>query len=282
MMKKTTIEQEPDNLMVNEESKDILRAMGRILNSGVENAGRNVPVLPTLLVTAAGGCGVTSYGKAFSGIVDESGVFKKTGVETFLELDFPKDNEKDEKLFYASPRCVASICNRFYGTMLISLREFEGADLIESESLSRLLEFVADNKGSIYFMFHILPKFSAKNQLLARLREVTNVMEVSLDNPDIEDSYVYVVTKLLENGCTVDDTALRSLREEILPNIIARKDYTGFRTLSVFAERLNLGLVMADGGDMILRKDILEGVMADYRKEDVSGKDKSTKMGFCA
>ena len=146
--------------------------------------------------------------------------------------------------FYASPRRMASIRNRYYGTMLISLKEYTGTDLIKSESFARLLKFICENKNTVQFMIHILPDFSAKNQLLSKLREVINVTEVNLQPPDFENSYTYIVTGLKNEGCEPDEDALKTLKDEILPNLITEKTYSGYNSLNSLLSRLLLEYVL--------------------------------------
>ena len=115
----TQIEQMISVLLIDEEAKNSLRVADRVLNSKSEGV-RSSAFVP--LVIAGEGCGFSSYGRVYSAIVDASASQPIKGASTFLELVFPKDNEKDEKMFYASPRMVASIRNRFYGTMLVSFK----------------------------------------------------------------------------------------------------------------------------------------------------------------
>lgn len=67
--------------------------------------------------------------------------------------------------------------------MLIPLKEYAGQDLIKNESFIHLSEFVELNKTDIHFLFHILPRYDARNQLIVRLQDIVNIPEVFLDNP---------------------------------------------------------------------------------------------------
>lgn len=265
-------------LLVGNDAKDVLKGLDKILNSKSSKIRESASAL---LVTAGEGCGFSSYGRVYSEIVDSSLALKVKGKETFIELVYPKDNEPDERLFFASPRRMASIRNRYYGTMLISLKEYKGADLIKSDSFSRLLEFISLNKGNIHFMFQILPDFSAKNQLVSRLQEVTNVTEVVLDNPTIDSGYAYVVSELKKHGYIIDEKALALLKDDILPGITSGKSYMGYRTLNALLERVHLEVAMAmDGDEMVLKGNTMKGLKDKFEREEELSKVETVKIGF--
>lgn len=272
------IEEKLATLLVGDDAINALKGIDKVLNSKHSKIRESASAL---LVTAGEGCGFSSYGRVYSEIVDSSLALKVKGKSTFIELVFPNNNEKDERLFFASPRRIASIRNRYYGTMLISFKEYKGLDLIKSESLSRLLEFVSLNKGNIYFMFQILPDFSAKNQLLLRLQEVINVTEVILDNPTIDCGYKYVVSELTKQGYTIDDNALIMLKNDILPEITSGKSYMGYRTLNTFLDRVHLEVAMVmDGDEMLLKYNTLKGLKDKIVKEEKIGMGEVMKVGF--
>lgn len=265
-------------LLVGNDAKNVLKRTDKILNS---KSDRIRDIASALLVTAGEGCGFSSYGRVYSEIVNSSLALKVKDKGNLIELVYPKDNEEDEKLFFASPRRKASIRNRYYGTMLISLKEYKGPDLIKSESLNKLLEFISLNKGNIYFMFHILPDFSAKNQLVARLQNVINVTEVVLDNPTIDSGYTYVVSELKKIGYAIDDDALSMLKEDILPEITSDKSYMGYRTLNSLLERVHIEVAMTmDGDEMVLKDNTLKNIMRRYESEQELSKSESMKIGF--
>lgn len=271
------IEEKLSALLVNEEAKEELRRIDKLLNSKSEKIRESASAI---LVTAGEGCGFSSYGKAFSVIVDSSIALKIKGTSTLLEMVFPKDNEKDEKLFFASPRRMASIRNRYYGTMLISFKEYAGQDLIKSESFSRLLEFISFNKGNIHFMFHILPQFTAKKQLITRLQEILNISEVTLNNPDLDNGFTYVITELKDNGYVVEDNALNALKEDIIPTIIGSKKYSGYRSLDILLDRLYLETALSDDELMVLSETAVQNLMDKYKKEESLNQEDVPRIGF--
>lgn len=267
-----------DDLWADSKAKDILRGMDRVLNA---KSSRVRESASALVVSAGEGCGVSSYGRVLASIVDSSVSQKIKGSFIFLELVFPKDNEKDEMLFYASPRRMASIRNRYYGTMLISLKEYTGTDLIKSESFARLLKFIYENKNTVQFMIHILPDFAAKNQLLSKLREVINVTEVSLQYPDLEKSYTYIATGLKNEGYEPDEEVLKTLKDEILPNLITEKAYNGYNSLNSLLSRLLLEIAMSSENDeMLLNEDVIGEFMDKYKREAELSKKEMTGIGF--
>lgn len=270
------IEQMLSTLLVGNEAKNVLKGIDKILNSKSLAIRESAP---TLLVTAGEGCGFSSYGRVYSEIVDSSLALKVKGKESFIELVYPKDNERDEKLFFASPRKIASVRNRYYGTMLISLKEYTGADLIKSDSFNRLLEFISLNKGNIHFMLQILPDFSAKNQLVSRLQDVTNVTEVVLDNPTIDSGYTYIVSELMKHGYIIDEKALALLKDDILPGITSGMSYHGYRTLNALLERVHLEVAM-DGDEMVLKGNTMKGLKDKFEREKELTKSETVKIGF--
>lgn len=260
------IEKELNALFIDEEAKNCLRTIDRIFS--VKSGSKDL-VRTALLVTAGDGCGVSSYGKVYSLIVDSSPCLKVRGSESFLELVFPKDSEKEERLFFASPRRIASIRNRFYGTMLISFREYSGKDLLCSDSFNRLLNFISENRNNIHFVFHVLPEFSAKKQLLLKMKDVVNIMEVQLDKPTLDNGFAYVVAKLEECGYEVLKGAKTVLKEEILPDIISDKYYMGYRSLNALVERIHFEIALVGRGcEIDVSESILISIMKKYKEEN--------------
>lgn len=272
------IEKELNALFIDDEAKNCLRTIDRVFSV---KTGNNDLVGPALLVTAGDGCGVSSYGKVYSLIVDSSPSLKIRGSRTFLELAFPKDNERDERLFFASPRRAASIRNRFYGTMIISFREYTGRDLIFSDSFNKLLSFISENRDNIHFVFHILPEFTEKKHLLMKLKDVVNVMEVLLDKPTLDVGFVYIVTKLEECGYEVSKDTKILLREEILADIISDKSYVGYRSLNTLLERIHFEIALVGGRrKKAISESILISVMKKYRAEKEYLYTEVPKFGF--
>jgi len=267
-----------DALLVDELAKNKLKEADRILSSKSESLRQ---CSSAFLVTAGAGCGFSSYGKVYSSIVDSSRALKVKGTSTFLELVFPKDNEKEERLFFASPRRAASVRNRFYGTMLISFREFSGQDLMKSESLERLLEFISVNKGNIYFMFHIMPEFATSKQLLSRLRSVINVTEVFLDTPNIECSYTYAISELEEQGYIIGEKGKSLLKKEIIPWLVEGKSFIGYKSLNVFIERLCFEANMESENEELRIKEItLNRLISEIKQEEELSKYENPRIGF--
>lgn len=272
-------EKEIETMFMNDVAREKLHVADKLLNSRFDTIRKSAP---NLLLTADEGYGLTTYGKAYAKIVDESLALKVRGRETFLELVFPKNNEMEEKLFYDSPRVVAEYRNRFYGTMIISLREYTGMDLIKSESLGRLLEFIEGNKDNIHFIFHILPEFSAQKKLLAKLREVTNIDEVIFDKPGSDLGRSYIVDKLNDNGVSISKTAVKLLGEKVLPGLVAMADYKGYKSLSSFVDRLYLEIGMWEKGeeDLIIDESMVEQLEKKMLREAEEKANGTYSIGF--
>lgn len=143
----------------------------------------------------------------------------------------------------ASPGRVVTNRNHFLGTMMISLCEFEGKELIKSESFERLIQFLDSNKEYIHFVIHILPEFKEKQELLTRLRKLMHVMEVTLTIPDVNDSYAYIMKELVRRKYLITDEVADNLKQEILPVLCASKAFCGYTTLENLIHRIAYELV---------------------------------------
>lgn len=276
-MKEKTLEK-INKLYLGKNEKDILLNTDKIVNSKVEAIRNNHPVL---VITADDDCGFSEYSKAYSEIVDAADANALMGSGTYLELTFPKDNEKDERLFYASPKQVARNRNDFPGTMPISLDEHSGEDLILSESFPRLINFIDDNKKKTHFIIKIRSDFSAKNQLIARLQEVVNVVEGSLVKPDLQTAYEYVTGELDEMKCEIDASSLKDLKNKILKPALSMKSYAGYRSLDRLADKLLYHAVLEMEDDrIVIDKKVINKLAATLIKENESAGSDSVKIGF--
>lgn len=264
-----------EDLFVDNDAKQTLGMIEKIVNSDSVKVRETVP---SLIVTADEGCGVSGYGKVYGKIIEHSPLMRVRGSATFMELTFPKNNLQDEKLFFSSPQRAASIRNRFYGTMLISFEEYEGQDLLKSDSFKRLTEFIEYNKANICFVFHIMPEFMAKSQLIAVLRSHINIVEVNLDKPDIEKSYSYMLSGLSECGFTIDESAeFRKFVENI---VVAGKTYSGYRTLDNLIQRIRYEMAVSDKEERVIDKKIVDHLARSYVPEMMTNATENTKIGF--
>ncbi len=274
---KKDLEERIQSLLFDEDAKSFLVTVDRILNSE-SSAIRESSFAP--LVVAGEGCGLSMYAKAYSAIVDASLAQRIRGSETFIELGFPKDNEEEEKRFFASPRLVASTRNRFYGTMCVSFDEFSGTDLIQSESLERLIDFVEENKANIHFIFHILPEFSAKNKLIAALQTVVDITEVHLEKPGADIGYTYFMKELCDLGYQFDDETKEYIKDTMLPIVISQRTYSGFKSLNLLVERLNLETVYCHECDEGMIDRTLVDRLLNKFEQDEYVKGESSRIGF--
>ena len=265
------------NLYINDTAKNALFSMDRMLNSP------SAPIrssAPAPLLVAGEGCGLTSYGRAFSEIINYSPYCIKAGSSNYLELVFPKDNEEDERLFFSSPVKAASTANRFYGTMIISFKEFSGNDLIKSESFERLIGFCRENKENIHFLFHIKPDFDEVDRLVLELQTVFPIMMIDLDKPDDEKSFEYLKSEIEKREMRIDDDAVEFLRDKVIPFYISQNDFSGFNSLNNLLSRLTYEIFMtADSEECLITKNILGAVMEKMQNE--SAVDDDRKIGFC-
>lgn len=243
------------SLLVDDDAKETLKTVHKIANSQNKRIRDSVP---SLFVVAEQGSGLSTYGKTYSRILEDSPLLQTHGLCTFLELTFPKNDLREEKLFFSSPQRIATTTNRFYGTMLISLEEYSGLDLMKCSSFKALLEFVERNKKNIHFVFRVTPDFSAKKQLTTKLMEYINIVEVDLLRPNLETGYKYIIRALNEWGYSIDKTAQKYLRERLLAEIISGKEYQGYRSLNSLIDKIVYDVaVFNTDEDMVVTHDIL-------------------------
>jgi hypothetical protein len=262
-----------EDLLIDGAAKQTLGMIEKIVNSGSAKVRETVP---SLVVTADAGCGVSGYGKVYGKIIEDSPLLQVRGSSTFIELTFPKNNPQDENLFFSSPQRAASIRNRFYGTMLISFEEYEGQDLLKSDSFKRLTNFIEYNKADIHFVFHVMPDFMVKSQLIAILRSHVNIVEVNLDKPDVEKAYSYLLAGLNECGFTIEATA--EFRE-FMVDVVAGKTYSGYITLSNLINRIRYEMAVSDKEDGVIDKKIVDRLSWNIVPE-ISNATENTKIGF--
>lgn len=261
---------------VDENAREVLDKVFRFAND--TNEIRRV-ALPSLLVTAETFYECSRYGKIYSRILEQSPMVSIRGSCTCLELVFPKYHPQDEQKFFSSPQRAAAIRNRFYGTMLISLEEYTGMDLIKSESLLQLLDFIEANKKNIYFVFYVTPEFSAKGQLLARLCKYIPIVEVALGQPDVDMGYRYVSNELTELGFVLEEPVREVIKTVLLPAWMARDDFEGYSSLDTLVSRISCEAMMLPEGEMIISAGIVEDFVARSEAERRAMKGVS-QLGF--
>ncbi|MBR5800448.1 MAG: hypothetical protein IKY23_10360 [Lachnospiraceae bacterium] len=236
--------------------------------------------VPSLLVTAESFAECSRYGKAYGRILEQSPLVSIRGSRTYLELVFPKNHPQDEQKFFSSPQRAVGIRNRFYGTMLISLEEYTGTDLMKSDSLLQLLGFIEANKKNIRFVFYISPGFGAKGQLLARLRKYIPMVEVTLSQPDVDMGYQYVSNELTELGFILEESVREQIKAILLPTWMARNDFEGYNSLDTLVSRINCeAMMLPESENMIISTGIIEDFLVRSEKEQHEMTEVS-RLGF--
>ncbi len=225
--------------------------------------------IPSLFIVTEDFNLVSKYANRYSNILDESNYFPERGRGTFCELTFPKDNEKDEKLFYSSPRRVSATRNRFFGTMSISLQEYDGRDLMDSRSYRDLMSFIELNKDNIQYVIHVLPNFSMKRQLYSSLSAITpfKLINASL----IEDRLGVIKEEFDQRGYYCDDAVLDSVN-----HIWDGIDPENVLSINALMSRIDYEMSLNDGINVI--QDVIAKIEREYSDNVIS--DESIKMGF--
>lgn len=254
-----------EDLLVDERAKRSLYEQDVILNN--EKLKNKAPL--TLLISDSG-CGVTSYSRVLAQIVDESHRIPENNA--FIDVIFPKDNEVAEMLMYASPKRVANSMNfknTFNGTMVISLSEFRGRDLLESESFDRLIKFIDSNK-SIHFVIHILPGFQGKEELIRRIGSVVNHTEVELTKPGVDESAEYFETELSVYKVQIDSKAKKYMK------MIFQHVDGGYRSIEMLIEKVLMKLAITD--THVISEDLIKQIIDEYKENN--SKSEHIPIGF--
>lgn len=272
------IEEVIDCLLVCDEAKNILRTVGKLANSDVDEVRKSVP---SLFVVADAGTGITTYCKAYSEIIDASGLYKIKCSKTYIELVFPPVGavDKDRKRFFQSAKLAASITNKYYGTFVISLSEWKGQDLLKDDSFVQLLEFIDANKDNICFCFHVLPAFSAKNELRKIIFEHINVIDVVLDMPNVDKSTEYVVRGLEKFGYRMKTKAISELKESVVSDIVNGERFAGYRTLNQITRRLCFEMALLETSGNKIDRDVVVA-LEEKLKDSMNQNDYIVPMGF--
>lgn len=253
------------SLQLSKEAESSLKTVEKMSGSAKKTVRESVP---GLFLIAERGTGVTGYCKKYSEIIDQSGIYSVRGSSTYLELIYPPANadESDRYKFFASPKVAASITNKFYGTFVISFEEWRGEDLIRSESLSELLHFIDSNRGNISFCFHILPSFSARENLKGILSKHVNLLEVELELPDAELSAAYVADAMKNEGYKFDKNVLQELTDSVISDVVNDADFAGYRTLNHLRRQLIMEAAMMKGdGSVFITKEMVQSLKEKYR-----------------
>lgn len=251
--------------LFDENAKETLNKISELANHTDEKRREAVP---SLLVTAENLDECARFGRVYGRIIEQSPLLSIRGSRTYLELVFPKNHPQDEQKFFSSPQRAAGIRNRFYGTMLISLEEYSGMDLMKSDSFFRLLEFIEGNKKNIRFVFYIPSTFGAKEQLLTRLRKHIPVVEVVLKQPDENLAYQYVNNELSELGFVMDESVSEQIKTVLLPAWLSRTDFEGYSSLDTLVHRINCeAMMLSEGETMRISTAIIEEFMVRSENE---------------
>lgn len=238
-----------NEMMYTDSTRAILEKTKKILNSDSEAVRKSV--FATVVITDDL-YGLSYFGKKYSEIVSKSIDHISKGSTNYINLVFPNGSAENEALFFSSPSRSASTTNRFYGTMLISLAEYDGDDLINGESYRRLLEFCDMNRENIRFIFHVSSKFKAKDKLVSTLQEHFPVMEVILDKPGVNESFDYVVSEMKHKEISFDKEAEAFLKEQLIPAVISKKSFSGYQSLNVLMDRMVVESVSNDKSNYVV------------------------------
>jgi len=246
-------------------TEEVLNEITRVLSRGAKGEVK----VPSLFIVCEDCNAASDLAKRYSTALDEAEYFPERGRGTFCDLVFPKENEKDEKLFFASSRRVAATRNRFYGTMGISLQEFEGSDLINSSSFKNLVTFIEDNANNIQYVVHVKPSFSMKRQLFASLSAITSFKLIYASTD--KDRGDVIRAEFNRRGYICDDSVMTSINS-ILDQIEADNE----SSVNALMARIDYEMSISDGMNVI--QEVVSMIEQEYSDSSIS--DGGIMMGF--
>jgi len=245
--------------------EDVLNEINQAMSKGLNGEVK----VPSLFIVCEDYDVASGLAKRYSTVLDEAEYFSDRGRETYCNLVFPKENEKDEKLFFASPRRVAATRNRFYGTMSISLQEFDGSDLINSNSFKNLMTFIEDNTDNIQFVIYVKTSFSMKRQLFTSLSAITPFKLVYTSTS--KDRIDVIRDEFNQRGYFCDDAVMNRV-SSILDKIDAENELS----VKALMSRIDYEMSISDGMNVI--QDVVSKIEQEYSDTNIS--DGGIVMGF--
>ncbi len=202
-----------ENEVANLFGQEILRKIESVAKSGCKELKKTIPNISLLCER---GEDVKAFNKRYESIITENHIFSVRGAQTYLELKFPNsDIERDYQLFFQSPKILAGLQNCFYGVFAISFEEWEGQDLIKSDRLNRLLDFISSNADNIYFIFEIPNDLASKEELINILKKRIYVEMVELNPIGVNRTRNHIKRFFDEYGIELEEDAICYLEQEI-------------------------------------------------------------------
>ena len=248
-----------------EKAEDVLNEINQALSKGLKGEVK----VPSLFIVCEDYNAASDLAKRYSTVLDEAEYFSDRGRGTYCNLVFPKENEKDEKLFFASPRRVAVTRNRFYGTMSISLQEFDGSDLIKSNSFKNLMTFIEENSDNIQYVIHVKPGFSMKRQLFTSLSAIIPFKLIyASTNKDRSDA---IRDEFNKRGYFCDDAVMASVN-----SILDKIDTLNGSSVKALMSRIDYEMSISDGMNVI--QEVVSKIEHEYSDSNIS--DGGIMMGF--
>lgn len=204
--------------------------------------------IPSVFLEGNKGAGSSGFAYVYERILATNHVYVVRGAKTFLELVFPKNgNEKDYQRFFQSPKMVASIQNQFYGVFAISFEEWEGRDLIESESFKALLTFIDNNRNNIFFVFQVTSEFKAKEELKKTIGNHINLVEAHLGCMDLDMAAEYIQNLLQNDGIRFSVNGKKELERFLHRKLnIESQNFAGYHSLQQIARSIQFELLSED------------------------------------
>ncbi len=188
---------------------------------------------------------LSKIARCYERIITVNSVYPTRGTNTYLELAFPNsEDEKDYKMFFASPKLAAVTQNDFAGVFLISFEQWKNVnELLKSPAYDDLKKYIEKNKWSMSFVFHTTPEFGDSRCLYNELQGVLNICYLEHQYPDLETAVNYIEDNLNKAGIKLDISGKEEIRKKFKEKIdFSNVSYRGYETLEVIASRLSFEL----------------------------------------
>lgn len=237
------------------------------------------PPLPNLLVLSSSGFGITTVIRLLAGLLQEERLFRFSGEEAFFEAALTEDEGSFDRLL-ARIRTAAGFYGRFRGVVGLELPDVSRL-LAFGNTGRRLMEFVDIEQGRILFVF-VLPLKTGKNAVTDFQRQFisrTPLEILRLPFPETDEIIGYIRRRLEYRHMTLTDGAVDSVRAAV--NML-RKDshFEGFQSLNNLIDVLIWRkLSQADGGDGVIRQDLLNSLLAENSLLSVIREEKQDDPG---
>ena len=256
-----------------------------VLHQIAKSVGKgNSYLMPHLMVvTSHDGIEDETIGKLYAHILDEYDLYPFKSEKNYLKLTYPVDGmDYIYDKFFASPTIVASTTNRYYGVFVIDLSEWKTSrNIHQNKHFIKLMDYVANNKKNITFVFAVDKDFQSMDELEYTLKKKLNVeifQDLSIEKDDCID---YIVENVEKFGFRVTNGAKQLISINI-HECLEREDMN-YDILELIVHRIHLKIMLMNEGKSIVAPSVDKAFISKY-SQDIFGttkcNDTRIKIGF--